>query len=57
MRSHTPMRAPGHSLRGLATALLALVVFHSHTASADTPDYDAIMDAMFATRDARLERI
>ena len=57
MRSSTPMRASGHSLRGLVTALLALVVFHSHTASADTPDYDAIMDAMFATRDARLERI
>tara|TARA_Y100000815_G_C13339052_1_gene499073 strand:- start:2003 stop:2914 length:912 start_codon:yes stop_codon:yes gene_type:complete len=51
------MPASGHSLRGLVTALLALVVFHSHTASADTPDYDAIMDAMFATRDARLERI
>ena len=57
MASETPTRTPGRFWRGLIVALPVLVALHSHPASGDEPDYDGIMDAMFDTRDARLDRI
>ncbi|GAA5120324.1 hypothetical protein [Alloalcanivorax gelatiniphagus] len=57
MGSSTPTRTSERVRRGLIAALPVLVALHSHPASGDEPDYDAIMDAMFDTRDARLDRI